>query len=240
MLNEEYEYKMIARRWVTPSIAELEFKPTDAHISYMPGQYVLLEDIEAQVPIRSYSIANAPRSDGIITLLITLVPEGPTSTWLIKRLAVGGSVVLSGPYGDFVRDKANKNNILTVAGGSGWAPIRAIIMDMMNDNYDHTLTVVFSARTEDDVIDRELINIWRQENKLFKYIRTLTRANGSEPTGRIQKVLPRLFDKLIGTDVFVAGPPGIVSGCVETIRSIGLKDGSLFTEEYYSDPTPWS
>ena len=53
---------------------------------------MLLEDRERRVPPRSFSIANAPRPDGLISLLVTRVPDGETSTWVHERLRVGEEV----------------------------------------------------------------------------------------------------------------------------------------------------
>jgi hypothetical protein len=55
-------------------------------------EYVLFEDRERRVPPRPFSIANAPRPDGLISLLVTRVPDGETSTWVLERLRVGEEV----------------------------------------------------------------------------------------------------------------------------------------------------
>ena len=60
----------------TPAILELLLRPLDGSLEYVPGQYVLLEDRDDTVAPRSYSIANAPRPDGALSLLVTRVPGG--------------------------------------------------------------------------------------------------------------------------------------------------------------------
>ncbi len=64
----------------TATIVELWLRPRGGALEDRPGEYVLLEDRERGVPLRSYSIANAPRPDGLISLLVTRVPDGETST----------------------------------------------------------------------------------------------------------------------------------------------------------------
>ena len=73
-------------------------------MDYRPGEYVLLEDSMRQIPPRSYSIANAPRPDGLISLLITRVAAGTTSVWVHDQLRRGDEVTVTGPYGTFVAD----------------------------------------------------------------------------------------------------------------------------------------
>src|ERR1051326_5340188 len=99
-IEAPYRVSSIERR--TPTIVELRLRPVTGTLPFLPGEYVLLEDREAAVPPRSYSIANAPRPDGLISLLITRVPGGRTSTWIHDRLSIDDELSIDGPYGTFV------------------------------------------------------------------------------------------------------------------------------------------
>jgi CDP-4-dehydro-6-deoxyglucose reductase len=90
-----------AKQHRTPVIAGLLLRPAGELLRYQPGQYVLLGGPGAELVVRSYSIANAPRRDGLITLLVTRVPGGQVSAWVHDVLRPGGRVLLSGPYGSF-------------------------------------------------------------------------------------------------------------------------------------------
>lgn len=78
---DEYPYQVLDSRLVTPVIRELSLTPSLATLGYSAGQYVLLNDGELPLPPRSYSVANASRPDGAISLLVTRVPGGDTSSW---------------------------------------------------------------------------------------------------------------------------------------------------------------
>ena len=120
-------YVVTALERRTSTIVEVWLSPVAESIGYLPGQYVLLEDEEHRLAPRSYSIANAPRPDAAISMLITRVPGGPTSTWVHDRLAIGDRLSLSGPYGTFIADAAWSGRLLLLAAGSGLAPIRALL-----------------------------------------------------------------------------------------------------------------
>ncbi len=152
-LEESYGVIGIERR--TATIAELWLRPRGGALEYLPGEYVLLEDRERRVSPRSFSIANAPRPDGLISLLVTRVPDGETSTWVHERLRVGEEVSVSGPYGTFVDDPTSTGPALFLAAGSGLAPIRALLEAAVAANTRSSLTLIFSARSEADVIDRD-------------------------------------------------------------------------------------
>ena len=93
--EELYEVTAIARR--TSTIVELWLRPLGGALAYLPGEYVLVEDAGHKVPPRSYSVANAPRPDGLISLMVTRVADGETSTWVHERLHSGDQVSISGP-----------------------------------------------------------------------------------------------------------------------------------------------
>ncbi len=77
--------------------------PMEAELHFQAGQYVLLADLQGEVEPRSYSVANADRPGGELDLVVTAVPGGQASQWVHQRLEVGHKVLLSGPYGNFVR-----------------------------------------------------------------------------------------------------------------------------------------
>lgn len=235
--DAEYVVASIERR--TPAIVELVLRPAGEPLGFAPGQYVLLGDLEYGVPPRSYSVANAPRPSGELTLLVTEVSGGETSTWVHRRLRTGERVLASGPYGSFVADPNSDRPTLYLAGGSGLAPVRALAEVAVATDRPEELTLFFSARTEADLIDAERFARWERERRGFRYLRTLTRAHGPPPLGRIPELLPRLFPDLSGHDVFVAGASGLVDACTDAARACGVRPGHLHTEAFYEDPKPW-
>lgn len=180
-MSLEEPYLVIGIERHTATIAELWLRPRGDALEYLPGEYVLLEDRERTVPQRSFSIANAPRPDGLISLLVTRVPDGETSTWVHERLRVGEDVSVSGPYGTFVDDPRSTAPALFLAAGSGLAPIRALLEAALASRIRRELTLIFSARTEDDVVDRERFEQWQAQQKRFRFIRTVTRGAGPPP-----------------------------------------------------------
>jgi CDP-4-dehydro-6-deoxyglucose reductase len=228
--EESYRVVGLARR--TPTILELWLRPLATSMVFLPGQYVLLEDRDRTVTPRSYSIANAPRADGALSLLVTHVPDGQASTWIHERLRLGDDVSVSGPHGTFVDDLASNAPCLLLAAGSGLAPIRALIEAGLDAGGRPSLTLVFSARTEADVIDREWFAGCHARDPRFRFIRTLTRAAGPAPRGRIPAVLPSLYDRLGGHDVFIAGAHGFVAGCAAAVEALGADRGRVHTEPF--------
>lgn len=229
----EHLVEAIVRR--TPAIVEVLLRPAAAPLEYVAGQYVLLGDVDYRVPVRSYSVANAPRPGGELSLLVTEVAGGETSGWVHHRLRAGDRVLVSGPYGTFVADPESAAPVLYLAGGSGLAPVRALAEAALAAGRPAEQTLFFSARTEADLIDAERFEQWQQEQAGFRYLRTLTRAGGAH----VPALLAERFPNLASHDVFVAGAPGFVDACAEAARACGVRPGQLHTEAFFEEPHPW-
>jgi len=241
-MSFEEPYKVVGIERRTRTIIELWLEPVGGALEYLPGEYVLLEDREGRVPPRSFSIANAPRPDGLISLLVTGVPGGETSTWFHERLRVGEEVRISGPYGTFVDDPTSTSPALFLAAGSGLAPIRALLEAALaaSGNARPSLTLIFSATAEADVIDRGRFAAWQAQHPQFRFMRTLTRGDGPPPHGRIPALLPTVYRDLEDHDVFVSGAPRFVLACAARADALGAPRARAHTEVFFAEPQPWT
>lgn len=238
-MQEEVRYRIESMTWPTPVIAEMWLTPLDSDVViFEPGQYVLLNDEEFRVPPRSYSIANAPRGDGKISVLITSVDGGETSSWAVQRVP-GDYVVISGPFGTFTPTDSGRMQAL-LAAGSGFAPVRSLIESAKYRGILSDVVVVMSARTEDHLIDEPTMMTLEREHSGFAYIRTLTRARGPAPVGRLPGQLAELVPDIASREIYASGPPGFVRACADAARDAGAHGTHVHTEEFYFEPHPWS
>ena len=238
--RDEAPYRVSAIERVTPSIVEVCLHPLAEPMEFLPGEYVLLEDSDRRVAPRSYSIANAPRPGGEISLLVTRVAEGATSSWVHDRLRTGDEVILTGPYGSFVADPSCTSPCLYLAAGSGLAPIRALIEASLKATPQRSLTLVLSARTEADVLDRDRLLGWQAEHPQSRFISTLTRTAGAGPRRRVPDLLVDICPRLAGHEVFIAGSPGFVLACAAAAETLGAARERVHTEPFFVEPQPWS
>ena len=236
---QEYGYRVVSAAPITPAIRELWLAPCDGTLSYQPGQYVLLSDTAHRLPPRSYSLANAPRADGRVSLLVTRFPGGPTSGWVHDVLHRGDEVALAGPYGSFVPGDDRDCPVLLLAAGSGLAPIRALAEALLADDPARKVTLFFSARTAADAIDQARFEDWARAYSAFRYLLTLTRDPAAPRHRHIPDLLADTLDSLRGWEVFTAGPSGFVTGCAAAARALGAAATAVHTEEFFSDPQPW-
>ncbi len=220
----------------TPTIVELRLRPVGDPIRYWPGQYLMVGDERAGAPPRPYSIANAPRTDGEIVLLVAHVTDGATSGWIHEKLAVGDRVTVAGPYGTFIGDPGTDTPVLCLAAGSGLAPILALTDAALRRGFQHPVTLLYSARTHDDVFDEGLMAWWTAKHRRFDFRVTYTGDDPPEAatfTGRIPDMLGSLRQDLSGHSIYIAGSPDFVDACAAAARALGATEQHIFVERYH-------
>ena len=114
----------------TETVAVLTIRP-DRPLRYTAGQY-----IEVQAPRwpriwRRYSIANAPRENGLIDIHVRAVPGGLVSNALVSHCATGDAVLLSSARGDLAVPADPGRDLVCVGGGTGLAPVKAITEEVV-------------------------------------------------------------------------------------------------------------
>ncbi|MDA8383344.1 MAG: FAD-binding oxidoreductase [Betaproteobacteria bacterium] len=218
-------------------VVELTLQPCSAALAYIAGHYVLLSDADGRLPQRSYSIANAPRRDGLLTILATRVEGGILTTWVHEGLRPGDEVLLEGPYGTFV--PVTDWPLLLLAGGSGLAPMRATAEASLAERPQLPITLFFSACTLRDAIDRRLFSDWQRSHADFRYLLTLTQSDDAPLRGHIPDLLEAAFGSTAGHEVFIAGSQPFVADCLEAVRRLGAIGAQVHPEPFFCEPQPW-
>jgi len=119
---------------------------------YLAGQYAELTVPGVIEKPRSYSFAAAPDAEqpGLVRFFIRHVPEGEMTTWLHAADRRGQRVSVTGPYGSFWL-RESPAPMICIAGGSGMAPIKALLEQVSQQGFQRKVTYVFGARTQDDL-----------------------------------------------------------------------------------------
>lgn len=236
--REGLRYVVTDRIGRTARIVELRLRPLGAPMRYWPGQHITIGGDAPGVPRRSYSIANAPRPDGELTLLVSRIRDGITSGWIHEAVFPGTDVTISGPYGTFIGDPSVETPVLCIAAGSGLAPILSLTEAAMRRGFPYPVTLLFSARTDEDVFDEGLMAWWAKRHRRFRFVRTLTREDGEGPTGRVTRILPEMFPDLSAHSVFIAGNPDFVEDVRAVVEELGADRDLTHTEGYYPAREP--
>lgn len=139
--------RVVAHRRPADSLAVLDVEP-DQPYPFKPGQAAAVETLRWPRVWRPYSIANAPRADGLLTFQVRAVDAGWVSSALVNHTRLGDTIRIGPPAGDMVCDAVSSRDVLLVGGGTGIAPIQAIVEDMTRWNTNRHVTVYYGARTK--------------------------------------------------------------------------------------------
>ncbi|MFC4297485.1 MAG: 2Fe-2S iron-sulfur cluster-binding protein [Castellaniella sp.] len=233
--RENALFVLIDRREVANRTLEIRLRPVGQPIRYWPGQYVTIGDDRAGIPLRAYSIANAPRPDGEIVLQVARADDGVTSAWIHDVLRVGDSVKINGAYGTFIGDPSAETPVLCLAAGTGLAPIMDLAEAALRRGYRKKVDLIFSARTVADVYGQGMMAWWRTKHRNFDYKITLTREQQEGYlAGRIDTILPGLYPDLSAHSIFIAGSPEFVDACVAAVKALGAKDELIHKEGFFA------
>lgn len=150
---------------------------------HLAGQHV---DVRLTAPDgyqaqRSYSIASAPGSDNI-ELAIERLEGGEVSAFFHDVAQPGDSIEIRGPIGGhFVWRAADGGPTLLVAGGSGIAPLVAIVRDWLATGSRAPMLLAYSARTWEDLIFRDELLTAQAHDPNFTFIAATTRGPRHRP-----------------------------------------------------------
>ncbi len=206
---------------------------------HRPGQHVdvrlTAEDgYQAQ---RSYSIASPPEDGEQITLTVERLDDGEVSTYLAGDLRIGDALELRGPIGGyFTWTAADGGPLLLVAGGSGVAPLMAMLRHHAASGSDAPAVLLYSSRTVDDIIYRvELDRLAARGPRTV--VHTLTRAQPSGWPGYRRRIDAEMLSEVFGAPsssalAYVCGPTSLVEGAATTLVNLGFAADRVRTERF--------
>ncbi len=203
----------------TPQVAVLTVQPSEP-FPHLPGQHLWVQTPRWPRLWRSYSIANAPRDDGSLTLHVRAVAGGLVSTALVHHLKAGDMLLLGQAEGEMTPDPESRRPVLCLAGGTGLAPLKAIAEAITGTGERREIVLYYGARTESELYDlpalrrMELDFPWLQVIPATSHERTDSARYGTIPVLAGQA---RWEDR----DVYISGPDAMIDKTVEVLRTLG-------------------
>jgi len=204
-----------------PDVAVLTIRTDPAQpLRYLPGQYLNVQVTRWPRIWRKYSIANAPRPDGTLDLHVRAIPTGGVSRTLVHETGLGDTVVLGPPRGTMIVDDRSSRDILCVAGGTGLAPIKAIIEGLADTTVPRParrISLFLGARRREDLYD--LADLRRLESACSS-LRVIPALSHDPGFAGLRGMLPeviRQHGSWQDSEVFVSGPPAMVLGTLRVL-----------------------
>ena len=234
--------RVLAAEPLTPSIRRLVLAlPPEVRFGYRAGMHVELR-APGVAKARTYSIANAPdregqAPDGLLEFFIARHQNGRASGWLHEPGRLGGPLAIHGPYGSFHLPKGLDEPLLCLAGGSGLAPLLAILRQALGTGFARPVRLILSVRDRSEIFALDALHALARRHPSFTYLVTLTREAEVDPAtgwrrGRIGAWLGQEFFDLSGHGVLAAGPPDFVDAVVAKARELGARPERILTDSF--------
>jgi ferredoxin-NADP reductase len=202
----------------------------------LAGQHVdlRLTAADGYQAVRSYSLT-AIGADERVDVLVDRVPGGEVSTYLVDDLQVGDQMEVRGPLGGyFVWRPDDAGPVLLVAGGSGLAPLLAMLRARRASGSTAPFRLVYSVRTPEEVFFPDELDGGAADVDVTLVFTRTTPDGWPRPAGRLGKddlVAPG-FDAADEPTVFVCGSTGFVETAAGLVTDLGHDSARVKTERF--------
>lgn len=196
--------------------------PASERLQFLPGQYIdiLLEDGRH----RSFSIANAPHNDEFLELHVRLVEGGQFTPKVFNSMHNKDLLRIEGPHGSFFFREDSDKDLLLMAGGTGFAPIKGIIEHLLSEGVTRPVYLYWGVRTEADLYMNKLSEQWASEHSNIHFIPVLSQA-GDDWSGRkgyVHEAILADFEDLSVFDIYACGPPAMIKAAEKSFQEKGM------------------
>lgn len=221
--------------WHGPNIAEVAIT-TPGALDYRAGQYFewVLPGI---APDRNFSVANRPGGD-VIRFHVRIYPDGAVGRFIREHMVVGGVIELVGPYGHFGFSENDHRPAICVAGGTGMAPIRAVLDEAFARGDRRPIRYFYGTRSQADLYALDDMAAWQAAHPQFSFTPVLSdEPAGSDwqgARGLVTEILAAALGDAFGAEAYLCGPPAMIDAAIEILLAGGLDE----TDIYYDKFTP--
>lgn len=237
--NEEIVLKklpcrVMEKQYLCHDVIKLQLKlPNIETFAYKAGQYIdiLLPDGRR----RSFSLADGPHMQESLELHIRIIEGGDFTNHALKELEEKAIIRIEGPHGQFYLREDSNRDIIFMAGGTGFAPIKSIIEYCISHNIARQMYLYWGVRSQEDLYMQELAQLWANDFDHIHFIPVLSQAKNSDDksirTGYVHEAIVEDFpDGLSQFDIYASGPPAMV----EAGKKL-FEQKQLPLSQYYSD-----
>ena len=208
--------------------------PASERLQFLAGQYIdiLLKDGKR----RSFSLANAPHDDAFLQLHIRHVPGGLFTEQVFSTMKVRDILRFNGPHGDFFLREDSAKPMILLAGGTGFAPIKALIEHALHEGCQRPMYLYWGARARADLYLPELPQQWAVEQPQLTYVPVLAESQAEDDwqgrTGLVHRAVLADHADLSAFQVYACGAPGMIEAARHGFIAAGLPGEEFFADAF--------
>jgi CDP-4-dehydro-6-deoxyglucose reductase len=209
-------------------------------LMFKAGQYI--EFVRKDGSRRSYSIATLPNANGVrqIELHIRHLEGGSFTDRIFNgQMEVGEIHKIELPLGSFYLRNSDSAPLILLATGTGFSPIKSMILDFINRSDSRELYFYWGGRTKLDLYMHQLCLEWARDHPNIHYIPVLSdesaTSDWSGRRGLVHRAVADDFPDLSGHRVYACGNPAMIDASrVEFTGQHNLNKNSFYADSFLS------
>jgi ferredoxin-NADP reductase len=198
-----------------PDTKTIRLKWPDGYdVEFKTGQFITLYWPDTPNYKRAYSLSSCALDRGFYE--VTVKRDGKMGTRIVDWAKPGDKMGVIPPTGKFLPVYEPNEHLICIAGGSGVTPFRAFVREATRRKLETKITVLYSARTTNDIIFNDEFHQLQLKNPNFNFFVTCTRLHPEDPwTGRRGRInadwVKEHIHDLANTVFYACGPNELVA-----------------------------
>ena len=228
--------RVVEKTLLAPEVMRITLKlPNAQRLQFLAGQY--LEILVPEDKRRAFSIASAPQSEDEIELHIRHVEGGGFTGWVFDELKERDILRLEAPLGTFfVRNDQPGRPMIMMGGGTGFAPLKSMIEDLLAHDDKRPLHLFWGARKRNELYMHEQALKWAQENEHIQYSTALVEPTDEDRkdsfNGFVHESVIAKYPELSGFDIYMSGPPSMIDAGRTEFLEHGAEKRRIFFDSF--------
>ncbi|GAA0423639.1 globin domain-containing protein [Streptomyces luteireticuli] len=215
-----WQAEIVGHELCGPDAAVVTLRP-DQPYPFLAGQYAGVETPWWPRIWRHYSFSCAPRPDGLLSFHVKAVPAGWVSGALVHRARPGAVLRLGPPAGSMIVDHTTDNGLLCLGGGTGIAPIKALVEDVAAHGVARPVEVFYGARRDGEFHVMDALRELEQEHSWLSVRPVVADGPKRALSGQLSSVV-REYGPWKDCVAYLSGPPEMIRSGVDTLVGVGI------------------
>lgn len=231
--RKTFNVKVFRNILAAPDVTLLQLRlAAGQRAKFKAGQYlqVTLPDGSR----RSYSMANPPHESDALQLHIRHVAGGQF-TRIVPQLKTGDVLQVELPFGNFELREESAAPMLCVAGGTGFAPVKSLLDDLVKKGVKRPVTLIWGARNAQGLYLMTAVERWKKLLPGFMFVPALEDAADAQALGafhgRADRAVRSHCLNLAGHEVYCCGAPAMVAA----VKKACVDERGLDPHQFFSD-----
>lgn len=208
--------------------------PAVERLQFLAGQYI--DILLPHNHRRSFSLANPPHDDALLELHVRNVPGGLFSKEVFQHLKEGTLLRIQGPLGTFFLREDSTHPIVMIAGGTGYAPIQAMLRHIFENHRGRDVVFYWGARAARDLYADARLKEWAETQAHFRYVPVLSEPMPEDRwtghRGFVHEAVLKDLPGLSGHDIYLSGPPPMVQAARASFPAHGADPLRMYSDSF--------